>query len=257
MDLINRLLFFFVIIGTSLNFHAIAKNIASFDFHLLAIEECLLPEDHPLYESLKDLFQDPKMFKSRKFLLQAGFHVSKRMHRDLMVASHPALKGYLIKKFRDNISLKDQLENYCQRINGARVLKEFIQLNQLQQIVVPQKWLYLLPSHFADATTGENAYLLIVEKMPIDTAKKKIARKYQVIDRQTLKELCLVLYFFRGLDSTLLNMPFTSQNQIAFIDTEKWAEERHVPFLHQVMPYLNRKSQRSVLEVFDRLSQKH
>lgn len=199
-----------------------------------SLSQFLLPRSHSLNRPLKNLCVDPTLFDSRERLEKKGFHVKKRMRRGLMVLSHPTIKGFLIKKFRPIVSEEMQLANYLSRIEGARKLAEFIQNRKLTRLVVPKKWLYRLP--------GSSGYILLVEKIDICGGEKdpdgETGRKYASISRSTLRELCVALYHFRGLDSVLTNLPFTRRNQIAFIDTEKWAEQREGFLLH-VLPYLN------------------
>lgn len=219
----------------------------------LTLEECLLPADHPLQDNLKALFQNDSMFKSPDHLAQEGFQVNQRMNRGLMVAGHPLLSNYLIKKFENRVPQDKQTKNFLSRINGARALREFIDSNHLLRVTVPQKWLYPLPELFSDSKTGERSYVLIVEKMDIlsegKDPKGKVARKYSTIDQEILREVCIVLYTFRGLDSELHNHPFTHQNQIAFIDTEKWEEERS-GFLRRIRHFLSKKNKKYADEVF-------
>jgi hypothetical protein len=228
-------------------------------FRQLSLEECLLPTDHPLQAQLAFLFHNSKMFKSREKLRQAGFKVLKRMHRGLMVAGHPFLGSYLIKKFVNSIPQNHQLDNFIKRVSGARALRRFIELNGLQHIVVPQKWIYRLPKQFTDPESHQRSYILIVEKMDLCSSgknpKRQIAQRYHTMDLDILRELCIVVYYFRGLDSTLENMPFTRQNKIAFIDTEKWALAREEPFLHQAMLHLSADRQRYASQIFEMLNQ--
>ena len=223
----------------------------------LKLEECLLPPDHPLQKNLKSLFTNKAMFNSPKTLSFEGFKVNKRVHRGLMVAGHSSISGYLIKKFQNKVSQEEQLENFLRRVNGARALSDFIQVNQLEHIVVPQKWIYRLPGIFSDRKTGEDAYVLIVEKMDIYGGgldpKGDLAKKYSTIDKEILKEICTVLYTFRGLDSVLHNLPFTHQDQIAFIDTDKWEEERS-GYLRRINPFLSKENQKYAARIFADLS---
>jgi len=227
--------------------------------HELAISDCLLPEDHPLQIRLKNLFENCDMFKTLEHFGTSGFHTISRRDHKIMVARHPVIKNYLIKKFSDIIPQRAQLLNYLKRIAGARALQEFIHANNLENIVVPQKWLYALPNHFSDSTTGEQAYLLIVEDMDICTGKGKHngenAKRYYNIDYDTLRELCIVVYYFRGLDSAPCNMPFTHQNKIAFVDTECWDEWDREGFLPRIMPYLKKNRKKYTLKIFEKLSE--
>lgn len=222
----------------------------------LSLQNYFLPKDHFLQLKLINLFQNKKLFKSPKYLQKKGFKVMKRVHRDLMVISHSSIPDYLFKKFQDHIPLAVQLDNYLKRIQGANALREFIATQQLQHIVVPQKWLYELPEQFSDPLTGEKNFILIVEKMNIcpggKDSKGEVARRYRSIDKEILREICIVLNTFRGLDSMIHNLPFTYQNKIAFIDTEKWSEKRK-GFLKNIIPFLNRERREYAFKVFQKL----
>ena len=231
-------------------------DIQKVSIHKLELEDCLLPKDHPLQDRLNALFENPNMFESNEHLQQAGFLPFNRTTKPLMVASHPAIKKYLIKKFKDKVTQSKQLSNYLMRISCARALREFIRLNNLQHIVMPKKWLYRLPKRFSDSKTGKRTYVLIVEDMDIcsggDDPNGEVARRYYNMDFDTLRELCIVLHHFRGLDSSLRNMPFTNQNTIAFVDTEHWSDEKR-ELLRHTKHYLSEDRLEYALAVFGEL----
>lgn len=258
MQLINQTLFFCFFILSSFICEATIGEIKPVKVEKLKLEECLLPEDHPLQARLRGFFKDPDMFKSNECLRQAGFSPCNKPAKPFMVATHPKLKHYIIKKYRDDISQRQQLKNYLNRISAARALKKFIQLNHLQHITVPQKWIYELPKRFS-TKKNRKSYLLIVEKVDMysgaDDPNGEVAQKYNSMDFDILKELCIVLYYFRGLDSSLRNMPFTHHNQIAFIDTEHWQDEDR-PFLRHAMSYLSLDRQQYALAIYEELQMK-
>lgn len=236
-------------------------NLSFFSTHFLIsapliehseLESYLLPNRHELNRKIRRLFTDPHLFNHPKMLNKKGFKVLKRVHRGLMVISHPEMKNYLIKKFKNEIPQADQLGNYVRRIKGARKLEQFIKENRLRHIQVPKKWLYELPKIFSDTETGASSYLLIVEKIELCTGGEdlegEIAKKYYQIDRKILRELVHVLYYFRGLDSVLSNVPFTRTNKIAFIDTERWERNRE-GFLLNILPYLSEDRKKLVQEI--------
>lgn len=258
----NKIIRLYIAIILVFSFHMNVNLFGEFQgvvVHELEVNECLMPQDHPLQSQFKDLFQDRHMFLSLSHLKKCGFTTLSYKRNKIMVARHPDIKHYLIKKFCDvNFrSKEEQLNNYLKRITGARALQEFINLNQLKHIVVPQKWLYELPNQFSNAKTGEKSYVLIVEDMNIYTfdGKKggKTARKYYSIEYDILKELCTVVYFFRGLDSGPYNLAFTRQNKIAFIDTEYWDEWDREGLLGRLLPYLGPNRKKYAMQVFKEL----
>ena len=220
--------------------------------------ECLLPEDHLLQKKLKKLFKNREMFRSVESVRAAGFQVSLSQKSDkIIVAGHSKLPGFLIKKFPDHIGKNVQLENYRKRIHGARKLRQFIESSGLKSIVVPQKWLYPLPDRFSDKVSREKSYVLVVEDMNICGGKGKLngetVKRYREIPYPVLKELCFVVYHFRGLDSGPCNMTYTKSNQIAFVDTECWDEWDRPGFLDRVLCYMDEERKQFALNQFNEL----
>lgn len=190
----------------------------------------------PTSINLSELFRDPRMFDSARGWRKAGFVVhGEGTKSDVMVASHPSTPGYLFKKYSKKMSPKDQLRNYRRRIEGADKLRAFIATQQLTRIVVPGKHLHELSREFS--RKGKSSFVLVVEQIPLlDSSQSK--QLYHQIDDETLRQLCLVLRKFRGLDSGVRNVPFTVDGQIAFVDTERWDAEKDVP-LRRIREYLS------------------
>jgi len=187
---------------------------------------------------IRELFRDPDMFDSTSSWQQAGFAVEGEGEKsNIMVASHPSAPGVLFKKYSKKISLKKQRRNYQRRVAGAEKLRKFVKAQRLTKIVVPRKHLHELPPEFS--RKGKSSYVLVVERLSLleSTASKRL---YHEIDRETLRQLCAVLREFRGLDSGVRNVPFTSGGQIAFIDTERWDEHRESKiWLRRIREYLS------------------
>lgn len=194
------------------------------------INQYLLPKDHPLTPKLKNLFKNRKMFKTAKEFRKEGFQLSFG-HRRLMVASHPEISGYLIKKFPDSTPKEKQIENYIKRINGANEVRKQIAINHLMHLVVPHKWLYRTPY----------GYVLIVENMDILDIKETNRRYFQ-IDKEILTELCRLLHALGGCDAFTRNQPFTKSGKIAFVDTEHVGQKKDA-FQRHVMSHLRHEMQ--------------
>ena len=93
----------------------------------------------------------------------------------------------------------------------------------LRGVVAPEKWIRELPASFG--SRGHAAHVLIVEELSLlDQDATKLA--YERISKETLRDLCVVLHAFKGLDSIAKNLPFTTDDRIAFIDTEHWKRHR-------------------------------
>ena len=181
---------------------------------------------------LKKLFIDPKMFDSFDRFRAAGFHLVDHSETKIMAGSHKRLKGYLVKKYNNDRPGKEQVRNYMHRIEGARLLRKFIVDNKLQRVVAPQKFLYELPDSFPER------YLVITEKLDL-VSLRDTERAYERLDREQARELATILFYFRGLNSTAANLPFTEDGKIAFIDTERW--HHHKDLLRKVGDRLSGK----------------
>lgn len=226
----------------------LALSISIFSFENLnganPLKEYLLPRNHPLHRELDKLFKRNVTLNTDN---QSGFYIFLEK-RKLMIIEHPKLKGYLIKKLKDSIPMEKQLNNYIKRIEGAQAVAKFIKKNKLKHIVVPKKWLYKLPQKHS----GHSSYILIVEKMDL-CSPSEVHEKYNQIDYEMLQELCLVVNTFRGLDSHAGNLPFTRQNKIAFIDTEKWNVKRD-EHLDRLRKDLNEENYQAAQEIFAEIS---
>jgi hypothetical protein len=193
-----------------------------------------------------DLFRDPQMFSSPSRWREAGFDVTgKGIWSGIMVASHPTVPGHLFKKYGDTVSLQAQLENYQCRVEGANKLRQFILDQRLTRVLVPRKFLYELPSMFSSG--GIAAHVLIVERIPI-LSRSDSKRMFRAIPDDVLRELCLVMTAFRGLDSGARNVPFTSAGQVAFVDTERWNKGslKKKALLRHLKSYLSEEQRRFV-----------
>lgn len=186
----------------------------------------------PFVPVLRDLFTDPKMFASFDRFRAAGFRLVDHSETKIMTGSHKRLRGYLIKKYNDDRSGKEQLRNYMHRIEGARLLRSFITENKFRHVVAPQKFLYELPASFPER------HLVIAEKFDL-VSRRDTERAYERLDREQGRELAVILFYFRGLNSTAANLPFTEDGKIAFIDTERWHHDKDL--LRKVGDRLPRK----------------
>ena len=185
----------------------------------------------PVFDQLGGLFTDPDMFRSVDHYSAEGFAIIARHPAKMMCGRHKRVKGYVLKKFNDRFP-KSQLVNYLRRIEGARLLRRFIEEHSFTRVTAPKKWLYQLPSDFPQR------YLLVAERFDL-RSKEKSESRYDRIDKEQLRELATILYYFRGLNSTLSNLPYTEDGQIAFIDTERWDNDKD--FLEKVGDRISRE----------------
>jgi hypothetical protein len=199
---------------------------------------------------LKILFCDVHMFVSRRAWSTAGFRVSERADSGkIMVAAHPSVPGLLFKKYCDDMSQKDQGANYRRRIEGADRLRAFVDKRLLRHVVVPRKRLLELPHPFS---RRDPSHILVVERLDLQSDEQTRAAYYG-IDPDILQELCVVLFHFRGMDSSSKNVPFVADGRVAFIDTEHWDRASNKAYLHQVGEHLSADRRKLAKKIFDQL----
>lgn len=192
--------------------------------HLSAEEiqqELAVTATQPFVPVLEDLLTDPEMFSSLDTFRAAGFHLVDHAETKIMTGSHRRLRGYLIKKYSNARSGEKQVRNYMHRIEGARLLRSFIAEHGFQHVVAPQKFLYELAPAFPER------YLVIAEELDL-VSRDDTERAYENLDEEQAGELAVILYYFRGLNSTAANLPFTEDGKIAFIDTERWHRDNEL-----------------------------
>ena len=198
----------------------------------------------PILSLMTDLFTDPKMFRSFDRFSSAGFSLVDHAPNKMMTGSHRRARGYVFKKFNDDRSGSDQLRNYMHRIEGARLIRDFIADRGFSRVVAPRKWLYELPPAFPER------YLVVAEEIDL-VSKIDTARRYDRIGKDQTRELATMLYYFRGLNSTMSNLPYTEDGKIAFIDTERWHHDKDL--LHNVGGWLPADRRAEAKRVFKEL----
>jgi hypothetical protein len=165
------------------------------------------------------LFTDRRMFESFDRFSDAGFKLVDHSENKVMTGGHKAFPGYFFKKYNNDKPDKKQIRNYMHRIEGARLLRNFITERGFTTVIAPRKWLYELPASFPER------YLVIAERLAlVDRSGTEDA--YGRIGKTQIAELATILYYFRGLNSTAANLPYTEDGKIAFIDTERWHHDK-------------------------------
>ncbi len=209
-----------------------------------------MPFDDPSSLDLRTLFRDAGMFESRRSWSAAGFWVFDRSNNGkIMVARHPSVQGLLFKKYSSDMSQKDQLRNYERRVEGSDQLRSFVDRLRLSHVSVPRKWLLELPRL---SPRRETSYVLVVEQLDL-LSDEQTKAAYQRVDPVVLKELCIVLFRFRGMDSIAKNIPFASDGRIAFVDTEHWDRSSSKSYLHHVGEYLSSDRRKLAKRIFGQL----
>jgi hypothetical protein len=98
--------------------------------------------------------------------------------------------------------------------------------------------------------------VLVVEEIDVLTVKE-IGNRYRTIDEAILRELCLVLFRFRGLDSIIDNVAFTTDGKLAFIDTEHWYGGLRRPYLRHIRRFLSSDNRRLAKKLFRQFERNH
>jgi hypothetical protein len=196
------------------------------------------------------LFSEAGMFESRSAWGEAGFQVFNRANNGkIMVARHPSVHGLLFKKYGDDVEQKDQLRNFERRVEGASRLRAFVDSRRLSRVVVPRKWIFELPRA---VSRRDKSHVLVVEQLDL-LGDEQTKAAYERIELDVLRELCTVLFHFRGMDSNGKNLPFTTDGRIAFIDTEHWDRDTSKSYLHHVGEYLSGPRYKAAKRIFDQL----
>ena len=160
-----------------------------------------------------------------------------------MVGRHADVPGFLLKKYSSSVSV-NECKNYDARVEGAERVRAFVADRGLRHVVVPNKWILDLPSDH-----GRCEHVLLVEQLDLVNVNE-IGDRYRTIAGEILDELCLVLFHFRGLDSIIDNVPFTTGGKLAFIDTEHWYGGRRRPYLRYLRRHLSSENRRRAKKLF-------
>jgi len=169
---------------------------------------------------LDKLFRKKSVFDSASDMEKAGFNVLRGKQDKIFVATHRGARRYIFKKFgrHDYRSYGEQIAQYQQRVEGARLLREHISAHQITRIVAPRKWLCALPSRF-DTRKGPS-YIVIADYFKI-LDREESADAYKRMGTDQTKELCSILFTFGRLDFCPQNAPFDREGRIVWVDTER------------------------------------
>ena len=165
-----------------------------------------------------------------------------------MIAGHRSAPGYLFKKYSDDVSHREQRDNYAARLEGARRVAVLIRREGLQHVVVPKKYLHALPRSFGKSS------ILIVERINV-VGSEASERRYRDIADPVLRDLLRVLIEVPGLDSNSKNVQFTREGKIAFVDLENWnRRDRSAVTLKSIGNYLSKDRRKLASKILDDLN---
>lgn len=201
-----------------------------------------LPSRHCMRPILDKIFAQPGVLGNEQSFTDAGFEVIlyKRSSHSLSahwyLARHPQVPGYLFKVFlNDEWRLKpnEGWNKLVDRCKGAERIRNLIAKKNLRHFVVPDKWLYKVPT---GNENGQPVILLVTDMKLVGPQKNRMG--WKSANREVLGELYCILS--HGLGSTFLigNLPYTKQSDYACIDTEG-----HVrPFdMEKIKYYISKK----------------
>lgn len=195
-----------------------------------AVSPYLLTDDHPIKQKLDEIFKRSRAILSVETMKEAGFmDVRVRKWTHIVVTQHPELPGYIIKTFLDSQrhfkGMKEH-ERWIMRINGAKAIQAIIDAQQWNNdFKVPNKWIYMLPTHPAPRNEySRKNFILVEDDMQICSEEENKKRwKSDGVNKEKLNQLYIILETL-GLDDCAVthNIPFGKDGKIAFIDTESW-----------------------------------
>lgn len=248
--LIRNLAFFFatlVILFGGMN-EAVAAKAAQetipTEVYWKRVHPHVLPQDHPAYIKMQEIFTRSRPIIDENTLTEAGFKILYRKPRSFIrVVKHPALPGYLLKVYLDTeLRKKHDREGWewlVMRCEGAAKVRRGIAKARSKHFVVAQKWLYVLPPN-PPAPRGKNCIsqplVLLVEDMKLASLDAcKHAWRHSMTPEH-LNELYQILSIAGGASLRPDNICLTKNGQFAFIDTE-YPNKKN--YYDQVLPYLN------------------
>lgn len=191
------------------------------------LQPYLLPMDHPAKPILDALCVQCRITANLHALVNADFQLIRAHSRKKMVvASHPELKGFLIKTYLDTHNMfKQEGFLWKRRVVGAEVIQSTIDKYGYNHIFkVPKKWIY--PLHLQPKAPRlphifPKNFLLVVEEMDIYDREASRLRYRTKMTHEILRALYHVVTEDKLFDSLFLdNIPFCKDGRIAFIDTE-------------------------------------
>jgi hypothetical protein len=191
-----------------------------------AVTPYLIPEDHPMKNSLDEIFSAKRrVVHSSDTLKKAGFKNTRPgKWTSTIVAKHPKLTGYLVKMYTDDQKNKIDWAKFLDRVRGSKAVQEAVDAHDWHDLFkVPQKWIYLIPENPAPpAGRPRKNFILLVEDMDL-ISKKANLRKWERSDlpKKFLNAVFILLKEVGLRDSVYaFNLPFSTDGRIAFVDTE-------------------------------------
>lgn len=195
----------------------------------------LLPEDHHLAPILDKLFKNPDTLIDEKAFKRAGFKILHKRSSSMIVASHPALKGHLVKVHLQNSTRNyaQVWENFANRCKGADNVRKLIREKHIRHFTVADKWIYF------PKVLDPMPVLVVTDMQTVSKEKSTLAWKTKITRRHLREIFCLVSHGFAST-SFPSNIPYTKNKKFAFVDTER---PFRVPFYDHARAHLSEEMQ--------------
>lgn len=241
--MILRLIFCIVaIIGYCTNLTAVPSATLFTINEWSEIAPYLLPDTHPVKETLDRIFSGERAIQTQETMKKAGFHIITEGHwSDTIIATHKKADGYFFKLFTEDQSHIDEVRRLLARIRGAIYAQSIVDKHQWNKLFkVPRKWLYILPEDpNPNPAIPSKRVILIAEDMRL-LSKDDSYRKWRQanFDKKLFKAVFQVLTEGGFSDSAYaFNLPFAKDGRIALIDNDKY-NKRPIPF-HNLFKYIH------------------
>lgn len=194
-----------------------------------AVEPFLLPEEHPLWPILDEIFlSNPfRITESVDSLRRAGFKETGTSHtQNFHVMKHKKLKGWLLKIYTDDAEGETDWEHFVNRCKGAEIAALAIKTCKGEKYFkVPIKFIVPLPEHPDPIqNVRKKNFILIVENMRLlDSRKSHAIWASNKITSRFLNLFWRVVTLGGLADSFYIdNCAWSKDGRVAFVDTEQY-----------------------------------
>lgn len=206
------------------------KNNSLIDYRMqLQIAPYLLPIDHPMKPMLDSIFSQSRVIENERTLVDAGFEIiaGPMPYSFIIVARHPMIPGYVFKIYLDSESRsRKNLPHWkwlFYRCTGAEGIRKIIKRKNIRYFLVPDKWLYILPTYPYSSAMNLQPIILMETDMEPESAEVTERMWKTGITRDHLDELYSIFKHGHGGPGIVMltdNVPFTKKGKFAFTDTE-------------------------------------
>lgn len=192
-----------------------------------SLKAFFLPEDHPMKPVLDEIFAVGHPLKNPETFVLAGFKILLTKHAGhtksayWRLAEHPKIHGYLFKVYLDSETKLKKNEGWSKladRCKGAENIRKLIKEKNLFHFVVPDKWLYRVPTDPLSKKKQQEVILMVTNMNIVSLAESREA--WKKVSHEELDELFIILS--HGFGSSYLpgNICYTREGKFACLDTE-------------------------------------